>query len=199
MIKLDDSLDELTCHLDPNISNEIELGVKSSRYRSYDRERNLNLAREIDIVREPDFVVDQNLSFIVPKANDIERSLHQHNPNIHQKILELSEYLSRDIENKVLQQELQTLSEELPNPQDEENLLSKWFEDNGHKWKSKFRQTCITHRNLCHDWQFIYEQVKLLEQYYSANLLLVECMNRSYVSKTVREEIEATMLLPVGS
>jgi hypothetical protein len=47
------------------------------------------------------------------------------------------------------------------------------------------------------DWQFTTEQIELLNQYYAANLLLVECMNRSYVSKQVREEIEATMLLPV--
>ena len=197
LIELQHSLHQLTCDLDPNISNEIELGGKSSRSRSYlYRERNLNLAREIDLARETDFVVDRDLSFIVPMANDIERSLNQHNPNIHQEILELSEYLSRDIENKVLQQELQTLNEELPNPQDAEKILSRWFEDIGHKWKSKFRQLCITHRNLCHDWQFTYEQVELLEQYYEANILLVECMNRSYVSKQVREEIESTMLLP---
>jgi predicted NACHT family NTPase len=197
LIELHHSLDRLTCELDPNIFNEIELGAKSSRSRSYsNRERNLNLAREIDLARETDFVVDRDLSFIVPMANDIERSLNQQNPNIHQEILELSEYLSRDIENKVLQQELQILNEELPNPQDAEKILSRWFEDIGHKWKNKFRQLCITHRNLCHDWQFTDEQVELLEQYYAANLLLVECMNRSYVSKQVREEIETTMLLP---
>jgi len=197
LIELHHSLVRLTCDLDPNIFNEIELGAKSSRSRSYsNRERNLNLAREIDLARETDFVVDRDLSFIVPMANDIERSLNQQNPNIHQEILDLSEYLSRDIENKVLQQELQILNEELPNPQDAEKILSRWFEDIGHKWKNKFRQLCITHRNLCHDWQFTDEQVELLEQYYAANLLLVECMNRSYVSKQVREEIESTMLLP---
>ena len=49
------------------------------------------------------------------------------------------------------------------------------------------------------DRQFTEEEIELLNQYYEANLLLVECMNRSYVSKQVREEIEATMLLPVGS
>ena len=54
----------------------------------------------------------------------------------------------------------------------------------------------IDRRNIGHDWQFTEEQVELLNQYYAANLLLVECMNRSYVSKQVREEIEATMLLP---
>jgi hypothetical protein len=40
------------------------------------------------------------------------------------------------------------------------------------------------------------ERFELLNQYYAANLLLVEYINRSYVRKQVREEIESTMLLP---
>jgi predicted NACHT family NTPase len=63
-------------------------------------------------------------------------------------------------------------------------------------WIPKFRDICIDRRNIGHDWQFTNEQIELLKQYYAANLLLVECMNRSYVSKQVREEIESTMLLP---
>ena len=63
-------------------------------------------------------------------------------------------------------------------------------------WKNKLRQVCIDYRNIGHDWQFTKEQAELLNQYYAANLLLIECMNRSYVNKQVREEIESTMLLP---
>jgi predicted DNA-binding protein YlxM (UPF0122 family) len=54
----------------------------------------------------------------------------------------------------------------------------------------------INNRNIGHDWQFTKDQVELLNQYYEANLILVECMNRSNVSEQVREEIESTMLLP---
>jgi len=61
------------------------------------------------------------------------------------------------------------------------------------------RQVCIDYRNIGHDWQFTKEQIKLLNQYYEANLLLVECMNRSNISEQVREEIESTLLLPVLS
>lgn len=58
-------------------------------------------------------------------------------------------------------------------------------------------QIFIAHRNIGHDWQFTDEEVELLNQYYAAKLLLVECMNRSYVSKEVREEIESTLLLSI--
>ena len=54
----------------------------------------------------------------------------------------------------------------------------------------------INNRNIGHDWQFTKDQVELLNQYYEANLILVECMNPSNVSEQVREEIESTMLLP---
>jgi hypothetical protein len=55
----------------------------------------------------------------------------------------------------------------------------------------------IEHRNIGHDWQFSDVQWELLQQYYDANQLLVDCLNSEcYVSRAVREEIEATLLLP---
>jgi len=74
--------------------------------------------------------------------------------------------------------------------------IDAWWRNHGEEWTKELRQVCIDCRNIGHDWQFTNEQMELLNQYYAANLLLVECMNRSYVSKQVREEIEATMLLP---
>ena len=57
----------------------------------------------------------------------------------------------------------------------------------------------LEHRNIGHDWQFSKEQKQLLQQYYDANKLLVDCLNLPdiYVSPNVREEIEATLLLPL--
>jgi hypothetical protein len=53
----------------------------------------------------------------------------------------------------------------------------------------------IEYRNIGHDWQFSDKQKSLLQQYYDANLLLVECLNSEcYVSREVRREIEARQL-----
>jgi hypothetical protein len=50
-----------------------------------------------------------------------------------------------------------------------------------------------------YDWPFQSEQAEKIRDYYSANLLLADCLNSEcYVSREVREEIEATMLLPVA-
>jgi predicted NACHT family NTPase len=58
----------------------------------------------------------------------------------------------------------------------------------------------IQHRNIGHDWQFSEAQNKLLQQYYDANKLLVDCLNSDcYVSREVRAEIEASLLLPIKS
>jgi predicted NACHT family NTPase len=96
----------------------------------------------------------------------------------------------------VLRQALQVLQSRIPSNREE---FYEWWKHHGEEWTRELRQVCIDRRNIGHDWQFTDEQVKLLEQYYAANLLLVECMNRSYVSKEVREAIESTLLLPVGA
>ncbi|MBC6422118.1 MAG: hypothetical protein GDA43_17375 [Hormoscilla sp. SP5CHS1] len=59
----------------------------------------------------------------------------------------------------------------------------------------------IKYRNIGYDWDFYYnyEQQKLLEKYYDANNLLVDCLNSDcYVSREVRQEIEDTLLLPIS-
>jgi predicted NACHT family NTPase len=57
----------------------------------------------------------------------------------------------------------------------------------------------IDHRNIGHDWQFSDQQKQLLQQYYDANKLLVDCLNSDCdVSREVRQEIEETLLLPIA-
>ncbi|TYQ24363.1 hypothetical protein PseudUWO311_19525 [Pseudanabaena sp. UWO311] len=106
----------------------------------------------------------------------------------------LSNAIDLAIGKDKLIQLLQVLKEPLSNPY--RWTFKSWWTVNGHYWIEELRQVSVDHLNIGHDWQFTDEQVELLKQYYSANLLLVECMNRSYVSKQVREEIELTMLLP---
>jgi hypothetical protein len=57
----------------------------------------------------------------------------------------------------------------------------------------------IRYRNIGHDWQFSKQQQELLQQYYDANTLLVDCLNRSCnVTPAVRSNIEETLLLPIA-
>ena len=93
----------------------------------------------------------------------------------------------------------QVLKNDCPDPDEDFRQFCNWWKTNYEQWTKELRQVCIDYRNIGHDWQFTKEQIKLLNQYYEANLLLVECMNRSNISEQVREEIESTLLLPVLS
>jgi len=76
------------------------------------------------------------------------------------------------------------------------NWYQQWWKDHGHIWTTQLREAQIQYRNLVHDWQFSEAQVDLLDQYYRANLLLVDCLNSDCsVSQAVQDEIEATLLL----
>jgi len=107
--------------------------------------------------------------------------------------------LSRSLDhNSKLTRSLQELKDELPQDLADEEVY-RWWQENSQAWMEKLRTVMIEHRNIGHDWQFNESQKKLLQQYYDANKLLVDCLNSSrYVSLEVRQEIENTLLLPVG-
>jgi predicted NACHT family NTPase len=119
------------------------------------------------------------------------------------RALNLDQTLNRAValaQNPKLKRELQKLKDRLPDTswKNRENF-EKWRETNGDRWTTDLRQITIAHRNIGHDWQFTDDQKALLQQYYDANLLLLECLNSDcYVSRSVREEIEATLLLPMA-
>ena len=75
----------------------------------------------------------------------------------------------------------------------------QWWQEEGIQWKQSLRNSMIEHRNIGHDWQFSDQQNVLLQKYYDANLRLAECLNTDcYLSREVRQDIEATMLRPIA-
>jgi hypothetical protein len=95
-----------------------------------------------------------------------------------------------------LLQSLQKLEAEIPDGKDS-LLFDKWPAENGQLWTEKFRSLIIKYRNIGHNWQFKDSQKQLLQQYYDANELLIDCLNSGCnLSPEVREEIEETLLLP---
>ena len=81
---------------------------------------------------------------------------------------------------------------------EEYQKLNEWWQINGHAWTDQLRSLLIKYRNIGHDWQFTEAQEQLLQQYYDASKLLVDCLkNGDSVSRKVREAIEDTLLLPI--
>ncbi|MEH2025912.1 NACHT domain-containing NTPase [Nostoc sp.] len=67
-------------------------------------------------------------------------------------------------------------------------------------WLQKIREQLPTRQDyIGDDWQFSNEQKELLQQYYDANKLLIDCLKSDcYVSLEVRQQIEDTLLLPIA-
>ncbi len=74
--------------------------------------------------------------------------------------------------------------------------FAQWWQAKGQTWTRQFRAIMIEERNIGHDWQFNDEQKGQLRLYNAANLLLVDCLQSSYVTKETRQRIEAELLLP---
>ncbi len=108
--------------------------------------------------------------------------------------------LSSDIKIKLqnLKIELNNRLREFPDPHQEKEEFQKLWASVRPIWCEELRSLMIMWRNIGHKWDLKLAGQDLLEQYYDANLLLVECLNSDcYVSREVRQEIEETLLLPI--
>jgi hypothetical protein len=111
----------------------------------------------------------------------------------------LSLNLDQELHSK-LHYELRQLKAPLSNLGEDVEAFKEWWVLNGANWAEQLRAIMIEHRNIGHDWQFTDSQIELLEQYYRANKLLVDCLNSDcYVSRDVRKQIEDTLILPIKS
>jgi len=89
---------------------------------------------------------------------------------------------------------LKHLRNQLPQ---EENKLVEWWIIGGSDWTDKLKLAIIEYCNLGHNCQFSKAQKELLQQYYDANQLLMDCLNSDCeVTPEVRSHIEDTLLLP---
>ncbi|MEH2183198.1 NACHT domain-containing protein [Nostoc sp.] len=119
-----------------------------------------------------------------------------------ERVVAINSLESMGVEPKVVKS-LKKLKQELPEANSSKEILESWWEEKGQAWGDLLRDTIVRYRSLGETWHFdnfSQKQKKLLDQYYYANLLLVVCLNSDcYVSRSVREEIENTLFLPVGT
>jgi len=64
------------------------------------------------------------------------------------------------------------------------------------EWRQRLSSCLSNYRNLKLDWQFSDEQKQLLDKYYGANQLLLDCLQASNASPEVTKEIQDSLLLP---
>ena len=96
-----------------------------------------------------------------------------------------------------LHQSLQQLKEQLPDPDRDRARFQSWWQINHLDWTERLRSAIALHRNIQSNWHFSPEQQEVLQRYYDANQLLIDCLNSNCeVTGAVRQEIEAALLLP---
>lgn len=167
---------------DIDCSSDLDLNLDFAFIRVLDRVLNLaldlDLALKLDLdsssALDRDLALNLDLDFALDRDLDLARS-----PELQMMLLELKKQLS-------------DISKNWKN-------TKQWWQTNGQAWIEQLRNVMIEHHNIGHDWQFNDSQKQLLQQYYDANKLLVDCLNSEcYVSRSVRQEIEDTLLLPVN-
>jgi predicted NACHT family NTPase len=160
--------------------------------RAIDLDRALNRALTLNRALDPDLDLDLDLNRALDRALD---------PGL---VLDLA--LALDLTCAVksmrssdasLKLKVEKLCRQTPKYVETSTIRKQWWQENGQAWRDQLRTLMIEHRNIGHDWQFSEAQQKQLQHYYYANKLLVACLNSDcYVSRSVREEIEATLVLP---
>ena len=140
-----------------------------------------------------DVYVDIELSFAFGDApKKVDNRLFQLNPEV-KDLLQKIEKQALDYYNSYDYYTFTTSFEE-----DANSWELKW-ERNFKELSEKLRIMLVKHRNIGHDWQFNKKQEELLDKYYYANKLLVDCLNSdSYITPEVRSYIEDTLLLPIA-
>ncbi len=95
-----------------------------------------------------------------------------------------------------LHKSLEKLYDEFPHSSHKQRFKS-WWQENYKAWVEELKMAIATHRNINHPWEFSSDQQIVLQNYYDANQLLLDCLSSNCeVTAGVREQIEATLLLP---
>ncbi|MEH2379617.1 MAG: NACHT domain-containing NTPase [Nostoc sp.] len=155
-----------------------------------------NIVSNLDLGRSIDTVLDSHI------ANDFRLGLEQNLAIDLDLAVTLSDYefdnlsitfeLTHNLEFRNILEQLR----EQRHTNDKHHQSEQSYQTHDQAWHEQLRIMMIKYRNIGKHWQFNDSQNKILQQYYDANVLLVNCLNSDcYISREVRQEIEDTLLL----
>ncbi|MEH2435885.1 MAG: NACHT domain-containing NTPase [Nostoc sp.] len=102
------------------------------------------------------------------------------------------------VQDAGLHQALQELKDLLPDPEQSRESIQTWWQTSYPAWMEQLKTAIAKHRNIQHHWDFSPQQQQVLQEYYNANQLLIDCLNSNCeITDIVRQEIEASLLLPI--
>lgn len=158
-----------------------------------------DLARALELTLscklEPTLAFDLSLDRVLGLNGVLALARNSH--LVFERVLERARAYAFALE-PMLEQALQLLKQQLPDCSEDSNRFKQWWSAHGRAWTGQLRAVMIEYRNIGHNWQFSYQQRKVLKQYYEANHLLVDCLSSTtFVTVPIRDKIAATLLLPL--
>jgi predicted NACHT family NTPase len=179
------------------LRNAVEMAKERDRYFDIVCSQDRDLQRPFDLSRS------QDRDLLLARTQSLDSALKKAISFVKVVDLDLDLTLALAIDNNIdsigLQRSLQQMKNQLPDIK-ENWIFYEWWKMHGKAWTAQLVEIAIEHHNFGNDWKFTETQKKLLQQYYDANQLLVECLDSDcYVSREVREEIESTLFLPIAS
>jgi predicted NACHT family NTPase len=92
---------------------------------------------------------------------------------------------------------LQQQRNQLPSANQSLARIQDWWQTKHSDWFIQLHEAVSHYRSIHHIWKFSSEQQQVLQGYYDANQLLLDCLNSNCeVTAATRQEIKATLLLP---
>ncbi|NET30821.1 MAG: NACHT domain-containing NTPase [Cyanothece sp. SIO1E1] len=174
------------------------LGCLLSKAGKVDREDNANLNLDLDLAYTLNHA--KNISYRLSQTTSLAPEPNLDASPIQAHYSALTKILTRSLRRELtsnLKQSLRQLWEELSGNRGD---VLRWWQEQGRAWTHKLRQVLIEHRNIGHDRQFTPAQLEQLNQYYEANMLLLDCVNSDcYASLRIRQEIENNLFLPAST
>jgi predicted NACHT family NTPase len=159
--------------------------------------RNQSLALSLDsnlaVNLAPQMSLDMALAHALAVALTITPEICDRRLNAMRLAIEL-EYLL--LNNETLNNDLSDLYRKLPDIKQDKKTIKSWWINNGDIWIEALRAITIKHLQIGYDWQLNQHECSLLEQYWNANQLLIDCLNvEGNLTSQIRKSIEENLFL----
>jgi predicted NACHT family NTPase len=185
-----------------DLAHDRDLALDRDLATEYDLAHNLALdsAPDLNLALAFDF----GFALALARAFDFDRAFAHDRNSINSLAFQLAQDLQHVFArflpfNPEFKEQLEQLYNTLQHKLEEKNPdLQVWRKSHGKEWVENLRQLAIKYRNIGHNRQFTEEQSLKIEQYHKVNKLLIDCLkSECRISRSVREEIEETLFLPL--
>lgn len=96
---------------------------------------------------------------------------------------------------QIARSQLLETSDYIGKPKD---VLNQWWRQNGKNFTKSLQKVIVEKCNIGHEWQMSNKEWIQLRQYYNASRFMFNCAKNSLINLEIRQEIEGSLILPIG-